>query len=41
MRERKREENKQRAMEERKYFGCKGFRHMAYNCRKVEEEKLT
>ena len=41
IRERKREENRQREMEERKCFGCREFRHMAYNCRKVGEEKPT
>ena len=33
IRERKREENRQRAMEERKCFGCGGFGHMASHCR--------
>ena len=41
MRERKRKENRQRAMEERKCFRCGRFGHMAYNCRKVGEEKPT
>jgi len=33
MRERKREENRQRAIEERKCFGCRRFSHMASHCR--------
>jgi len=33
MRERKREENRQRAMEERKCFGCREFGHMTSHCR--------
>ena len=41
MRERKREENRQRAIEERKCFGCRGFGHMAYNCRNVGVEEPT
>jgi len=41
MRERRREENRQRAMEERKCFACGRFWHIAYNCRNVEEEELT
>jgi len=41
MRERKREKNRQRAMEERKCFGCGGFGHMAYNCRNVKVEEPT
>ena len=32
---RRREENRQRAMGERKCFACGGFRQMAYNCRNV------
>ena len=39
--ERRREENRQRAMEERKCFGCRGFRHMRSNCRNVGKEELT
>jgi len=37
--ERKREENRQRAMEERKYFACERFRHMAYNCKNVGKDR--
>jgi len=37
MREREREENRQRAMEERKCFGCGGFGHMASHCRNGEK----
>jgi len=37
--ERKREENRQRVMEERKCFGCGGFGYIACHCRNVEEEK--
>ena len=32
-----REENRQRAMEERKCFGCGGFGHMASHCRNEEK----
>ena len=39
MRERKREENRQRTMEERKCFRYGGFGHMAYNCRNVGVEE--
>ena len=39
--ERRREENRQRAMEERKCFACRRFGYMAYNCRNVGEEELT
>jgi len=41
IRERRREENRQKAMEERKCFACGGFGHMAYSCRNVGEEELT
>jgi len=34
IRDRRRVENRQRAMEERKCFGCRGFSHMASHCRK-------
>jgi len=37
--ERRREENMQKAMEERKYFACEGFGYMAYNCRNVGKEE--
>ena len=33
MREKKREENRQKVMEERKCFGYRGFGHMASHCR--------
>ena len=36
--ERKREENRQRAMEERKCFRYGGFGHVAHYCRNVEKE---
>ena len=39
MQERKREENRQRAMEERKCFGYRGFEHVAHHCRNIEEER--
>jgi len=39
--ERRREENKQRAMEERKCFVCRGFGHIACYCRNVREEGLA
>ena len=39
MLERRREENRQRAMEERKCFACGGFGYMAYSCRNVREEE--
>jgi len=39
IRERMREENRQRAMEERKCFGCGGFGHMASHCRNEEKEE--
>ena len=40
IREKKREENRQRAMEERKCFGYGGFGHMASHCRNVRKEEL-
>jgi len=40
MRERKREENRQRAMEERKCFGCGRFGHIASHCRNIGIEEL-
>ena len=39
MKERKREANRQRAMEERKCFGCGGFGHMASHCRNRGKEE--
>ena len=39
--EKRREENRQRAIEERKCFGCGEFGHMASHCRNVGEEELT
>ena len=43
MRERKREANRQRALKERRCFGCRGFGHMANHCRNigVEEPSLV
>jgi len=41
IRERRREENRQRAMEERKCFECGGFGHMANHCRNRGEEEPT
>ena len=41
MSERKREENRQRVIEERKCFGCGEFGHMAYNCRNIRVEEST
>jgi len=37
--ERRREENRQRAMEERKCFVCGGFGHIAHHYRNVEKER--
>jgi len=39
IREARREENRRRAMEERKCFGCGGFGHMASNCRNMGKEE--
>jgi len=39
LRERRREENRQRAMEERKCFECGGFGHMASHCRNMGKEE--
>ena len=39
IRERKRAVNRQRAMEERKCFGYRGFGHMANHCRNVGGEE--
>ena len=41
IRERRREENRQRAMEERKCFGCGRFRYIASHCRKIGAEELV
>ena len=38
-RERRREANRQKAMEERKCFGCRGFGHIANHCRNVGVEE--
>ena len=38
---RRREENRQRVIEERKCFGCKGFGHVAHHCRNMGEEGPT
>ena len=38
--ERRREENRQRVMEERKCFGCKGFGHVVRHCRNMRKEEL-
>ena len=39
MKERRRETNRQRALEERRCFGCGGFGHMANYCRNVRREE--
>jgi len=39
IREKRRELNRQRAMEERKCFGCRGFDHIASHCRNIGEEE--
>ena len=39
MRERRREVNRQKAIEERKCFGCRGFDYIASNCRNVRKEE--
>jgi len=36
---RRREENRHRAMEERKCFVCGDFGHIIYHCRNVGEER--
>ena len=41
MRERRRKENIQRAMKERKCFAYKRFGHITYYCRNVEKEGLV
>jgi len=37
----RREENKQRVIEERKCFGCEDFGYMIHNCRNVGKEELA
>ena len=39
IRERRKAVNRQRAIEERKYFGCGGFGHIANHCRNVRGEE--
>ena len=39
--ERRREENRQRAIEERKCFDCGGFGHIGCHCRNIEEKELV
>ena len=39
IKERRKEVNRQNAIEERKYFGCGGFGHMASHCRKIGKEE--
>jgi len=39
--ERRRKENRQRAMEERKCFVCGGFGHITYYCKNMWEERLV
>ena len=41
MREKKREENRQKVMEERKCFGCGGFGHMVSHCRNGGKGELV
>jgi len=41
IRDRRREKNRQRVIEERKCFGCRGFGHVARHCRNMGEEKPT
>ena len=41
MREMRKKENIQRAIEERKCFAYERFGHIAYHCRNVEEEGLV
>jgi len=37
--EKRREENRQRVIKERKYFGCGGFGHIVHHCRNRKEEE--
>ena len=39
--ERRREENKQRTMKERKNFVCGGFGHITRHYRNIEKERLV
>ena len=39
IREARREENRRKAIEERKCFGCRGFGHMTSHCRNREGEE--
>ena len=39
--ERRREENRQRVIEERKCFACGKFGHMTYNCKNMRKEEPT
>jgi len=39
--EERRKENRQRAMEERKYFVCEGFGYISHHCRDMREERLV
>ncbi len=39
IRERRKAVNRQRAIEERKCFGCGGFGHIANHCRNVRREE--
>jgi len=41
IRDRRREENRQRVMEERKCFRCRSFSHMANHYRNIEKEELA
>jgi len=41
MRERRREENRQKVIKERKCFVCEGFGHIAHHCKNMKEEEPT